>query len=164
MLARFDGAVAPLATVDVKALVAWIEAIDLHAWPQQTRRELKPAMVNDLGWFDFGKHSQPIVDFLIPLFPGCTAHDRMLSCVMPRHSIPPHIDNQPPSWICRVHVPLMSNPLSRFTVAGRHYHLDVGEAYTVNTEAIHSVKNEGPTPRIHFMFDVRDNSIGALDA
>lgn len=158
MLARFDGTVESFADVNVAEAVAWIKAIDLRAWPQQSQTELKPAMVTDPAWFGFGKISEPIVSHLITWFPGCTPFQRMLSVVMPGHDIEPHIDQQAPYWLCRVHVPLTSNEQSRFIVGGLHHHLEIGRAYRVNTLAMHSVENNGATPRTHFMFDVRDNA------
>ena len=155
---RFTGSVEPIAPVEVRGLIAWISAIDLRLWPQQTLAELKPAMVTDPNWFGFGVQAKLVINQVWKLFPSCSPHEPMLSCVMPGHSIPPHVDHQAPYWLCRVHVPLTSNDKSKFIVDGEHYHLEVGQAYRVNTEAEHSVENDGLAPRIHFMFDVRTNA------
>jgi hypothetical protein len=112
-------------------------------------------MVNDLDWHGFGAVTDPMVAALMRYFPGCVADTRMLSVVMPGHAIEPHCDAQPTQWLCRVHVPLTSNPQSAFVVGGQAHHLAVGWAYRVNTEAEHSVRNDGDAPRIHFMFDVK---------
>lgn len=152
---RFCGDVDPIGPVDVAAMAAWIAAIDLREWPQQSFTELKPAMVTDLGWHKFRDIADPVVKDLMRWFPGCAAYQWMLSVVMPGNTIPPHRDLQPPEWLCRVHAPLTSNDLSSFVVGGRPHHLDVGMAYRVNTLAEHSVANDGQTPRVHFMFDVR---------
>jgi hypothetical protein len=148
--------VQPLSRVDVAGVVAWIKGIDLRSWPQQSHRELKPAMVTDPTWFGMGEQTRAMVDDLMSAFPGCSSYQHMLSAVMPGHSIEPHADQQAPYWMFRVHVPLISNPESRFVVGGIYHHLEVGTAYKVNTRAEHSVENAGATPRIHFMFDVRE--------
>lgn len=151
---RFCGSVEALADVDVRDLVAWISAISLHSWPQQSRSVLKPAMVTDLGWHGFGAISDELVNALMALFPGARSHSRMLSVVMPGHGIEPHRDQQSPAWWCRVHCPLTSNESSRFIVNGAAHSMDVGRAYCVNVLAEHAVENDGATPRIHLMFDV----------
>jgi hypothetical protein len=154
---RFAGTCEELAPVDASGMAAWIVAIPLLEWPQQQQphEELKPAMVTDPAWHEFGAVAAPIVDHLMALFPGCEAHQRMLSVVMPGHSIPPHRDQQPANWLCRVHVPLLTNDRSEFWVGDQVHHMAPGMAYRVNTLVVHSVINQGDSPRIHFMFDVR---------
>ena len=152
---RFLGDCEPFAIVDVADLVFWIGSIDFQDWPQQSRTELRPAMVNDLRWHDFGAMTDGVVGELLRHFPGCGAYQRMLSVVMPGHSIEPHKDWQGPDWVCRVHVPLTSNDQSKFIVGGVAHRLAIGTAYMVNTEAEHSVTNGGAMPRVHFMFDVQ---------
>ena len=111
-------------------------------------------MMTDLMWHDFGWITEPLVSGVMAAhFPGCRETQRMLSTVMPGHSIEPHTDSQPPHWICRVHVPLTSNPESKFIVGGVAHRLEPGWAYRVNTEVVHSVENAGRTPRIHMMWD-----------
>lgn len=111
-------------------------------------------MVTDPSWFGFGAAAAPVVAAVMAAFPGCVAHQRMLSAVMPGHAIEPHRDTQAPAWLCRVHVPLATNDRAVFIVAGAAHRLEIGHAYRVNTEAWHAVRNDGPTARIHFMFDV----------
>jgi hypothetical protein len=154
---RWGGTCEPLASVDVASLVDWITTIDFMEWPQQRQRYgqgLRPAMVSDLAWHGFGKRTDALVAGLMAGFPGQGAFQRMLSVVMPGHEIKPHVDLQGSQWHCRVHVPLTTNSRSLFIVGGTEHGLEVGMAYKVNTEVVHSVTNDGPTPRIHFMFDV----------
>ena len=153
---RYAGTVERLATVDIDGILGWLAGISFDEWPQQSRLELRPAMVTDLDWHGFGDVTEPMVNSLMGFFPGCVAEQRMLSVVMPGHSIDPHVDRQSPHWVCRVHVPLTSNDQSVFMVGGEVHRLEPGEAYEVNTEAEHSVANDGLTPRVHFMFDVRN--------
>ncbi len=156
---RFDGKVSPLARIiDISGMVEWISAIPFEQWPQQSRLpdgQIRPAMVNDLSWHGFGRVSDPITAELMGQFPGHKAYNRMVSVVMPGADIYPHADRQAPDWICRVHVPLVTNEHSAFVVEGERFAMRVGTAYLVNTEREHEVRNDGPGPRIHFMFDVR---------
>jgi len=112
-------------------------------------------MVTDLGWFNFGTLCEPVVSDVMVHFPGCTVYQRMLSVVMPGNYIEPHRDQQAPYWLCRVHVPLATNDRSDFIVDGQSHHMEVGKAYRVNTLAEHSVINDGDSPRVHLMWDVR---------
>lgn len=154
---RFTGTCEKLGDVNVTDLVAWVTAIPFEDWHQQARLAdglIRPMMMTDLNWHGFGRQTDDIVDDLIMEFGGCGAYQRMLSVVMPGHSIAPHRDEQRPTWLWRYHVPLISNPKSRFIVGGEDHVLVPGSAYRVNTEAVHAVTNDGDTPRIHFMFDV----------
>jgi len=136
-------------------MAAWISGIPLDEWPQQTLYRLKPAMVTDRAWFGFGARAAPVVAEVMGHFPGCRDDGWMLSAVMPGDVIEPHVDHQGPGWLCRVHVPLVSNDRSRFIVDGVAYRMKVGQAYRVDTREVHSVENDGATARVHFMFDVR---------
>ena len=146
--------------VDARAAADWIAAIDFADWPQQNRLadgQVRPAMVTDLSWHGFGAATDGLLCECLKQFPGCVGLDRMLSAVMPGHDIPPHTDNQNERWVCRVHVPLLTNPQAFFVVEDKPYHLEVGKAYLVDTRRMHAVINGGTTPRIHFMFDVVRN-------
>lgn len=154
MNSRFVGSVSTLASVNVSSLIAWIGAIGLDRWPQQSAHELKPAMVTDPHWFGLGAMAASIVGALMLHFPGCRSYNLMLSAVMPGHRIDPHVDQQSDAWLCRVHCPLTSNDRSSFIVNGLAYAMQVGYAYRVNVLAEHHVFNDGITPRIHLMFDV----------
>ncbi len=151
-----DSNVVPFAKADIASLVAWINAVAFEDWPQQHRwkGQLRPAMVNDLGWQDFGKQTDYLVSELLAHFPNCCAYQRMLSVVMPGQSIESHVDEQISGWVGRVHVPLTTNIDSKFIVEDTVYNLKIGMAYLVNVRALHAVENFGLTPRIHFMFDV----------
>ena len=82
-----------------------------------------------------------------------------MSVVMPKEDINPHTDWQYPDWITRIHIPLTTNPLSFHNTDGVDFHMDVGMVYMVNPTILHHVHNDGDTPRIHLMFDVRENGI-----
>lgn len=154
---RFTGRCDLVGPVDCSALVEWIGLIDFEEWPQQHRLAdglIRPSMVTDLEWHGFRAISEPVVQSLMESFEDCVAYQRMVSVVMPSHSIPTHRDEQSKHWFCRVHVPLTTNDKSLFIVDEKSFTLEPGFAYRVNTEAEHSVVNDGDTPRIHFMFDV----------
>jgi len=147
-----------LAAVDVSALAAWIANIDFAEWPQQTPTradQLRPAMVTDPEWHDFGTTTEAVVVELMERFPGrCRSAGRMLSVVMPHDSIPPHVDRQSGGWITRVHVPIVTNEMAVFYVLGKPFQMRAGMAYLVDIEGEHSIVNDGDGPRIHLMFDV----------
>lgn len=157
LLARFAGTVESLGLVASEALAAWAAAIPFAEWPQQHHRNepLRPAMVSSPDWRGFGEVRAPVVTEVLRWFPDCAADTFLLSVVMPGQAIESHTDGQPPNWLCRVHVPLATNSQSQFLVGGIAHHLAVGFAYRVNTEAVHSVENAGPTARVHFLFDVK---------
>lgn len=56
----------------------------------------------------------------------------------------------------KIHVPIQTNPEALFTSNGETTHLEQGVAYEVNNIAPHSAVNQGPTDRIHFIFEVFD--------
>lgn len=154
---RPAGAFELITQLDIDDLASWIAAIPFEDWPQQRRLDdglIRPSMVTDLAWHSFGDEVADCVDDLMRHFEGCVAYQRMLSVVMPGHSIAPHIDEQGKSWRCRVHVPLLTNAKSFFWVEGQPHAMECGFAYRVDTTRQHAVTNAGETPRIHFMFDV----------
>ena len=48
---------------------------------------------------------------------------------------------------------LQNNPTVRFTISGKPYPFEVGKAYEINNQKIHSVMNMGNEDRISFIFD-----------
>ncbi len=53
----------------------------------------------------------------------------------------------------RIHVPITTNPRVWFTIDGRPYQFEVGQAYEINNQKQHSVTNKGTEDRITFIFD-----------
>ena len=53
----------------------------------------------------------------------------------------------------RIHVPLATNARVRFLIDGAPHRLGVGHAYEIDNQRLHSVLNNGATPRDHFIFD-----------
>ena len=154
---RFEGSVEPIEGLDleVEGLAEWVLEVPFSGWPQQRFGELRPAMISDPEWRGFHGRVRKTVERVLGKFPGGKADTLLLSVVMPGHEIAPHVDEQPPHWWTRVHVPLVAGPGSEFLVENVAFHLSPGHAYRVNTLRQHSVVNRGSTPRVHFMFDVK---------
>lgn len=155
---RFTGTVEPLGAVDIAPLVAWVSAIPWDAWPQQhplADGRVRPAMVNDPTWHGFHAVTTTMVKTVQAWVPRWTApRQRLLSVVMPGHDIPPHVDKHSPRWWGRIHVPILSDPASRFLVEDTAYHLAPGTAYVTNTLRTHAVDNRaGEAPRVHLVVD-----------
>ena len=53
----------------------------------------------------------------------------------------------------RIHVPITTNPKVWFTIDGRPFQFEVGQAYEINNQKQHSVVNKGDEDRITFIFD-----------
>lgn len=123
-------------------MATWISAIPFEDWPQQTRinGRLRPAMVTDLQWHEFGEMAVPVETGFGRIV------WRALSCVMPGHSIERHTDE------CgqRVHIPLLTNPKATFN--GEH--MPAGFAYEIDPRQPHEIRNDGGTPRVHFIFEL----------
>lgn len=144
----------PFAAVDVTPVAEWLSAIPFEDWPQQSRTMLKPAMVTDRNWHEFGAKTDAMVAELIRALPGCSESWRALSAVMPGHAIETHQDQQPEQWRGRVHVPILSNSESLFIIENLVYRMFAGLAYMVDTRDSHAIVNAGETARVHLMFDI----------
>lgn len=53
----------------------------------------------------------------------------------------------------RIHVPITTNNRVRFTIDGKPFQLQPGQAYEINNQKTHSVINSGNDDRITFIFD-----------
>ena len=69
-------------------------------------------------------------------------------------NIKAHTDGHP-SFHCahRIHVPITTNPKVWFTIDGRPYQFEFGQAYEINNQKQHSVVNKGDEARVTFIFD-----------
>ena len=142
--------------VELQKVIKWINLIDFTEWPQQSRLadgQIRPAMVHG-DWHDFQEVTEPLVKSIMQHITGIPAK-RMMSVVMPGHSIEPHTDLQADNWLTRIHVPLTTNDQSIFYIEGQPNHFEVGKAYYVDTRIEHAIENKGTTPRIHFMLDIK---------
>ena len=99
---------------------------------------------------------RPLAEHLVEeFFPGCIIGGLGLFEVAPGQIHPAHIDDQPPEWVTRVHIPLQTNPHCVATMPDGPHQMVVGKAYKFNTTIEHAVSNGGKTPRIHLVFEVR---------
>ena len=158
-----------LCPVDVDGFMTWSADPDFARWPQQHRLAdgaLRPAMlpVHDSGLIRPRHTAVAIIEHVLQVLGGAPWNvkdpqspraSRLFSVVMPGHRIERHADEQEPAWVCRVHVPILTNTRATFRVGGDRLHLGpVGHAFAVNARAEHEIVNEGATPRLHLMFDV----------
>lgn len=133
-----------LAVVDVAELVEWLAAIPAEEWPGMA----------DPAWHGGGECFASVVDRLTASFPGCISSGAGLFLLAAGQEHPMHVDEQPPQWVTRIHVPLVTNELCTVTTDEGRLHMQVGRAYTFNTRRNHAVENRGKTPRAHLVFDV----------
>jgi len=146
-------------------VVAWIASVPQDAWPMWVRHpehkgNFRPSVNSDLEWQGFGEKTAKLVEQVLAGFIGCYAANRAITVVLPGDYVPPHTDLQPPEWITRIHVPLMTNDKAEFLLDGDWVHMKVGQIYHVDTEKPHAIRNNGNVPRVHFMFDVMSRFAG----
>lgn len=141
-------AIETLASVDIGELAAWLATVP----------ERDFAKLTDPAWQGAGERCRPIAEALVAgHFPGCRVAGVGLFVLAPGQVHPSHCDEQPPEWVTRLHVPLLTNALAVAIVDAGTLHLDVGFAYTFDTRQTHSVRNDGATARIHLILDVHRN-------
>jgi len=88
-------------------------------------------------------------------FPGCVMGGTGLFVLAPGQMHPAHVDIQPPEWVTRVHVPLVTNQHCTATMWDGFHEMSVGKAYSFNTRISHAVSNAGDARRIHLVFDIK---------
>lgn len=167
-----------LAMVDVQQLQQKVQETDAQTW--QTQNASKP---NKFGVFsttehivfrfidDFRDHrnfhDRPLWEewkpFIEPILRNAVApfeyakgaHPRiMLAKLSAQSEIGRHKDGAPAAQFPhKIHVPLFTNPECFFVVGGQSFHMEVGKAYEVNNNDIHSAVNGGDTDRIHLIFE-----------
>ncbi len=145
---RFAGAIAPLCDLDVSYLVLWVNSIPGDMWPKTAGH-----MVHEEFCRAYKSMAGPLRE-IMKHFPECVEKQHYLSMIRPGQYLGAHIDPQEDTWRVRVHVPLITNPDAVINIDDTNYHLVVGTAYKVNTLKKHIIRNDGHTPRVHWMFDV----------
>jgi len=108
------------------------------------------------GWDRLAEAAVPIMHGIIERCypPGGTIIRAMAAKLLAGSIIRPHKDSHPSFHHShRIHVPITTNPRVRFMIDGRPYKLQVGQAYELNNQRLHSVMNKGPDDRITFIFD-----------
>ena len=164
--------------VDMEPLAAAILAQDEAAWNENVQRQkdyevheqtrsivLLFAEVSDWpaievskqpGWDRLAKTAVPLMHEIIRKWypPGGTIIRAMAAKLMAGGRILPHRDSHPSFGAGhRIHVPIITNPRVRFMIDGRPFQLEVGQAYEINNQKVHSVMNKGTVDRINFIFD-----------
>ena len=164
--------------VDVEPLAEAILAQDEAAWNENEQRQqdyevheqtrsivLLFAEVSDWpaievskqpGWDRLSKVAVPVMHQIIRNWypPGGTIIRAMAAKLLAGGRIIPHRDSHPSFGAGhRIHVPIVTNPRVRFMIDGRPYQLEVGQAYEINNQKVHSVMNKGDADRINFIFD-----------
>lgn len=129
------------------------------------------------GWPDIEVHKEPgwdrLADVAVPVmhdiiercYPkGGTIIRAMAAKLLQGGKIRPHRDAHPSfHYGHRIHVPITTNPRVRFIIDGRPYRFEVGQAYELNNQLMHSVANKGAEDRITFIFDyVPPNVLGRV--
>ena len=108
------------------------------------------------GWDRLATLAVPVMHEIIGKWypPGGTIIRAMAAKLLAGGRILPHRDSHPSLGAGhRIHVPIVTNPRVRFMIDGRPYQLQVGEAYEINNQKVHSVMNKGALDRINFIFD-----------
>jgi hypothetical protein len=108
------------------------------------------------GWDRLAMVAVPVMHEIIGKWypPGGTIIRAMAAKLLAGGRILPHRDSHPSFGAGhRIHVPIVTNPRVRFMIDGRPYNLEVGKAYEINNQKVHSVMNKGAADRINFIFD-----------
>jgi hypothetical protein len=167
-----------LGEVPMQALLDTVTGLEDEAWlDQQYRQEtydvhkqtqsLVLLFTDGSGWPDIEISKQSGWDWLaeaaMPLMqsiieqhyqPGGTIIRAMAAKLVSGGIIRPHKDRHPSFHAShRIHIPLKTNPRARFSIDGRPHKFEVGQAYEINNQLVHSVMNKGEEDRIHFIFD-----------
>jgi hypothetical protein len=138
-------AISKFARVDVSALAAQIEAIPISEWPKMV----------DPDSLGLGDAVRAVAVVLKSHFPGCIYSGIGLFLLVPGQAHPAHTDVQPPEWVTRVHVPVITNDKATATTDDGTIHMRAGVAYRFDTRRMHAVRNDGDAPRVHLVFDMR---------
>jgi quercetin dioxygenase-like cupin family protein len=164
--------------VDMVPLAAAILAADEQAWNEDVQRQRDyevheqtrsivmlfaevskwPAVdvTQQPGWKRLADTAVPLMHAIIGKWypPGGTIIRAMAAKLLAGGRILPHRDSHPSFGAGhRIHVPIVTNPRVRFMIDGRPYQLEVGQAYEINNQKVHSVMNKGDADRINFIFD-----------
>jgi hypothetical protein len=122
---------------------------ELDDWPTMTVKK-------EPGWDRLVDVAVPVMHDIIGRFypKGGTIIRAMAAKLLAGKKIKPHRDVHPSFHRGhRIHVPISTNPRVRFMIDGRPYKFQIGEAYEINNQKMHSVMNKGTEDRITFIFD-----------
>lgn len=123
--------------------------VDLDHWPEIV-------VSKEPGWDRLADAALPLMEDIISRLyePGGTVIRAMAAKLLSGKKITPHVDRHVSFHRGhRIHVPITTNSRVRFMIDGRPYQLQVGQAYEINNQKMHSVMNKGGEDRITFIFD-----------
>ena len=119
------------------------------AWPELVIRK-------EAAWDRLSEIAMPLMhDIIAQHYPGGGTIIRAMAAKLKAGGkITPHVDKHPSFHIGhRIHVPVTTNRRVRFMIDGRPHQFEVGKAYEINNQKMHSVSNKGSEDRITFIFD-----------
>ena len=167
-----------LGAIDVTALRDTIFSQEDAAWHEDESRQKSYYMhdqtrslvlvsLDDTNWPERRVSKGPgwdrIADVAVPVMkdiikkhysPGGDVVRAVVASLKAGANIKAHMDGHP-SFHCahRIHVPITTNPKVWFTIDGRPYQFEFGQAYEINNQKQHSVVNKGDEARLTFIFD-----------
>lgn len=166
-----------LGKVEIQNLRKKILALDPEAWTEQIIRQQTYEVHKDTqsivmlfcdeswpegeiyresGWEPLADVAMPLINHIIDTYyePGGILLRAMAAKLKANGRINPHRDVLRSFHMGhRVHIPITSNASVRYTIAGKPYQFEVGNAYEINNQMRHSVMNMGRDDRISFIFD-----------
>ncbi len=167
-----------LGAVDISSLAALIDAQEASAWHENEYRQqeydvhrytesIVMVFTDGSGWPNIEVSKQVgwerLADAAVPLMQGIieqhypaggTIIRAMAAKLLAGGKITPHRDSHPSFHHGhRIHVPITTNSRVRFMIDGRPYKFEVGQAYEINNQLMHSVTNKGSEDRVTLIFD-----------
>jgi hypothetical protein len=105
------------------------------------------------------QYAFPIISDLQNRFNGRVAKCNLVrlnaGCFIPEHS-----DNfQYLRMVHRFHIPILTNENVLFKVGDQSINMKEGECFEIDVSLLHSVWNNGDTPRIHLIVDIMPNEL-----
>ena len=174
---NIDTPLRELGEIDIEPLKNAILALDDEAWLSNEQRQndyevhkqtqsvilvFCDGPMNDLvvskenGWDLLAGAAVPVMHGFVSraYSPGGTIIRAMAAKLLSCGRIAPHFDSHPTfRHSHRIHVPITTNARVRFSIDGRPYRMQVGQAYEINNQKQHSGANKGAEDRITFIFD-----------
>jgi hypothetical protein len=120
-----------------------------ESWPEGE-------IYKEAGWDKLSDVAMPLIDHIIETYyaPGGILLRAMAAKLKGRGRINAHRDSLRSFHMGhRIHVPITTSSGVRYTISGKPYQFDVGNAYEINNQRKHSVLNMGSDDRISFIFD-----------
>lgn len=125
------------------------------AYMPQGRRVTQADIIKRAGWEWFIPVVQPILDALLAFYPpGGTVIRAQIANLLPGGEIARHQDVSPLLRMAhRVHVPVITWPEVAFHIDDQPFKFEAGEAFELNNQKFHYVRNDGEKDRHHLIFD-----------